>query len=308
MTLAVDQPHQPHWVRRSEVVTPSGVRATVRPLSAPGVGLLAALVGAWGGICVFVGPYFGYRPTSATTWQWTTNNWLLHLLPGAVALAAGVMIMTLSPVRRGAGVRSALGLAALVVTAAGAWFVIGPALWPTFQSTPAYATGTGAWTSFWNQLGANLGPGVLLAFFGGMALKASIARPALAVGEPAEAAARPEAVGPAAGANRGLTGAEAGRESPEARQERVRSDEEAATTSQPAAADYRRADETRGPVRAGSDEDMTTTSQPAAADYRPADETRGPVRAGSDEDVATTSQPAVDDPRRADETGGPARA
>jgi hypothetical protein len=145
-------------------------------------------VGAWGAICVFVGPYFSYRPTSATTWQWTTNNWMLHLLPGAVAVLAGVMIMTLSPVRRveglRAGIRGGLGLAALLLAAAGVWFVIGPAIWPTFQSSPAYATGTGAWTSFWNQLGANLGPGLLLAFFAGMALKASTARPAVAVGEP----------------------------------------------------------------------------------------------------------------------------
>jgi hypothetical protein len=188
MTLAVDQPQYRHeWVRRSEVVTPSGTRATVRPLGAAGVGLISALLGAWGALCVFIGPYFGYRPTSATTWQWTTNNWLLHLLPGAVAVAAGLMIMTLSPVRRAGGIRSGLGLAALLLAASGAWFVIGPAWWPTFQSSPAYATGTGAWTSFWNQLGANLGPGVLLAFFGGMALKAGIARPKVAVGEPAVA-------------------------------------------------------------------------------------------------------------------------
>ena len=41
-------------------------------------------------------------------------------------MAAGVMIMTLSPVRRAGGVRSALGLAALLLTASGVWFVIGP--------------------------------------------------------------------------------------------------------------------------------------------------------------------------------------
>src|SRR5439155_22966028 len=130
----VDQPHRRQWVRRSEVVTPSGVRATVRPLGAAGVGLLSALVGAWGGICVFVGPYFNYRPTSATTWQWTTNNWLLHLLPGAVAVAAGLVIMTLSPVRRAGGTRGGLGLPALLLAAAGGWFVIGPAPWPTCPS------------------------------------------------------------------------------------------------------------------------------------------------------------------------------
>jgi hypothetical protein len=132
---------------------------------------------------VFVGPYFGYRPTSATTWQWTTNNWLLHLLPGAVAVVGGLMVLAASPLRRAGRAGAPLGLAALLLVAAGAWFVIGPALWPTFQSSPPFATGTGAWTSFWNQLGANLGPGVLLAALGGMALKASLARPAVAIEE-----------------------------------------------------------------------------------------------------------------------------
>jgi hypothetical protein len=86
-----------------------------------------------------------------------------------------------------------MGLAALLLLAAGAWFVIGPALWPTFQSSPPFATDVGAWTSFWNQLGANLGPGVLLAVLGGMALKASIARPAVAVGEAPGMVADPDA-------------------------------------------------------------------------------------------------------------------
>jgi hypothetical protein len=142
---------------------------------------------------VFVGPYFGYRPTSSTTWEWTTNNWLLHLLPGGVAVVGGLMVIAASPLRRAGRASAPLGLAALLLLAAGAWFVIGPALWPTFQSSPPFATGTGAWTSFWNQLGANLGPGVLLAALGGMALKASLARPAVAIEEAPDMVAAPEA-------------------------------------------------------------------------------------------------------------------
>jgi hypothetical protein len=190
--------------------------------------LLGALLGAWGGFCVFVGPYFGYRPTSATTWEWTTNNWLLHLLPGAVALVAGLMILAASPLRRAGRAAAPLGLAALLLLAAGAWFVIGPALWPTFQSSPPFATNVGAWTSFWNQLGANLGPGVLLAALAGMALKASIARPAVAVGEAPGMAAGSEAAPRRTAANQDVTGgAEAA----------------PVTSREPAANEYRRADE-----------------------------------------------------------------
>jgi hypothetical protein len=143
--------------------------------------LLAALVGAWGGISVYVGPLFGYQPTSADSWSWTTQNWLLHLLPGAVAVVAGLMILSASPSRRHDGTGAPIGLAALMIVASGAWFVIGPSAWATFESGQPFATGTNAMTSFLNQLGTSLGPGLLLAVLGGMALKAVIARPAATV-------------------------------------------------------------------------------------------------------------------------------
>jgi hypothetical protein len=166
----------------------------VRPIGAAEVGLFAALVGAWGAISVFVGPTFGYQPTSASFWDWTTQNWLLHLVPGAVAVFAGLMILAASPTRREVG-RGPLGLAALLIIAAGSWFVLGPAAWPIFESGSAFATGTNATTNFINQLGSSLGPGLLLAILGGMAMKAGIARPAVALGEagPTEVARTEEA-------------------------------------------------------------------------------------------------------------------
>ncbi len=183
MTWAVQQPRHRRWTRHGEAVAASGARATVRPLGAAGVGLLSALAGAWGGISVFVGPEFGYRPTSTGAWDWTMQNWLLHLIPGAVGLAAGLLIMGMTP-RRRAGSGGLLGLPALLLVAAGVWFVIGPAVWPTFRSSPAFALGASANMSFLNQLGSSLGPGLLLAIFGGMALKAGLARPAVALAEP----------------------------------------------------------------------------------------------------------------------------
>jgi len=140
------------------------------------VALLAALVAAWGGISVFVGPLFDFRPTSVSAWQWTTQNWLLHLVPGAVGLAAGLMMLGRAA-EASVGRRSRLMLAGLMALTAGGWFVIGPALWPTFESGPAYARAATAGDGFVNALGANLGPGLLLAFLAGMALKAAIAVP-----------------------------------------------------------------------------------------------------------------------------------
>jgi hypothetical protein len=166
---------------------PGDFRAVVAPLGASLAGTLAMLVGAWGAICVFVGPTFGYRPTSYNAWEWTTQNWLLHLVPGAVGFVAGIMVIEETR-RRKVGAGGTLGIPALLLMAAGIWFVIGPAVWPTFESGPAFATGVSAGTAALNVIGSSLGPGLLLAILGGMAWKAGIARPAVAV-EPGPAAA-----------------------------------------------------------------------------------------------------------------------
>jgi hypothetical protein len=198
MTWAVNQPR--HGARWHHEAMPS-VRLA-RPLRVGVTGLSMAVLGAWGAIVAFVGPEFGYHATEASSWQWTTTNWLLHLVPGAMALVAGLMILGLSPSVR---VRGALGLAALMAIVAGAWFVIGPALWPWFESSPAYGPATSAGTSFVNQVGANLGVGVLVSILGGMALKTAMATraaattvdgtaagtPATAAGTPATAAGTP---------------------------------------------------------------------------------------------------------------------
>jgi hypothetical protein len=177
MAYAFDHPPQHgHWWRRHQVTSAGDVQVRVRPLGASGVALLAALVAAWGGISVFVGPLFDFRPTSVSAWQWTTQNWLLHLVPGAVGLVAGLMMLGRAA-EASVGHRSRLMLAGLMALAAGAWFVIGPALWPTIESGPAYARAASAGDGFVNALGANLGPGLLLAFLAGMALKAAIAVP-----------------------------------------------------------------------------------------------------------------------------------
>lgn len=196
MTWAAEQPRGARWHRtRTGVATEPRVRATVRPLGASIVGFLAVIAAAWGAIAVFWGPNFGYTPTTTTAWNWTTQNWLLHVVPGAVGVVAGLLVLGLSPARR-LGAPAAIGLPALLLIAAGAWFVIGPALWATFESGTPFMTGETAIRSFVDQLGTSMGPGLLLAIFGGMALKASIARPSLV--EPVAATGAPAAGAPVA--------------------------------------------------------------------------------------------------------------
>ncbi len=143
-----------------------------RPVGAAVTGLLALLVGAWGALAGYVGPYFGFRPVAQTTWVTNLDNGLLHLLPGAVAAAAGVMLLAMGPARR--AVRGgAFALPALLLVAAGAWFVIGPVAWPTFESGSAFVTGVSPLRNLLDVACASYAPGLAVVMLGGVALKAA---------------------------------------------------------------------------------------------------------------------------------------
>jgi len=81
-------------------------------------GFLLILLGIWGGLVPFIGPYFDYSYGSTQTWHWTSGRGWLEVLPGAVTVVGGLLLL-ISKHR----VSGSLGgwLAAL----AGAWFVIG---------------------------------------------------------------------------------------------------------------------------------------------------------------------------------------
>jgi hypothetical protein len=89
-----------------------------------GLGLL--LLGAWGAVIPFVGPYFDYAYTPNTTWTWTAARLFLQVLPGAVAFFAGLVLL-------GSANRVIASLAAWLAVAAGAWFVIGSLLAPLWR-------------------------------------------------------------------------------------------------------------------------------------------------------------------------------
>lgn len=174
MAFAINHP------RRTRLRHTSGATATVAERRVVGrttgvsmTGATAALVGVWGAIAVFVGPYFGFRPTTGTTWDWTVDNGMLHVGPGALALLGGLLLLAFGPARRAAR-GGALVLPALMLIVAGAWFVIGPVAWPTFESGPAFAPALDAGRNLLNQACASLAPGLVLAALGGMAMKASM--------------------------------------------------------------------------------------------------------------------------------------
>ena len=146
--------------------------ATVRPAGLGFVGLSIVLLGAWAGIVGYVGPDFGYNATTTVAWSWTTTNWLLHLLPGAVAFVAGLMV--LFDARAPVASRGLLAMAGALTIAAGAWLVIGPVAAHVFESSPVYGPSTASLAALANKVGADLGPGLLLAAFGAMSLNSSV--------------------------------------------------------------------------------------------------------------------------------------
>ncbi|HET6874181.1 MAG TPA: hypothetical protein VFH70_05345 [Acidimicrobiales bacterium] len=139
-------------------------------------GLMALLVGAWGAICVYIGPYFDFRPVASDAWSATFQAGLLHLLPGLVGAAAGLMLLVMGPARRAVPGRTLILPAALLV-AAGAWFVIGPSAWPVFESGTAFMPTYHAGRDLLNAACSSYAPGLLLMLAGGMALKSSIVPP-----------------------------------------------------------------------------------------------------------------------------------
>src|SRR5215218_2473807 len=91
-------------------------------------GFLLVLLGIWGGLIPFVGPYFGYEFGSDETWLVTWDRAWLDIAPGA-ALVLGGLILLVSANRLTGGFGAWLALAG------GIWFVGGPTVSMLWDST-----------------------------------------------------------------------------------------------------------------------------------------------------------------------------
>src|SRR5258708_4368352 len=86
-------------------------------------GMLLVLLGVWGGLIPFIGPYFHYAYTPNKAWDYTTARLWLEILPGAAAFLCGVLLVT-------AKSRMAAAFGAALAAAAGAWCALGTVLSP----------------------------------------------------------------------------------------------------------------------------------------------------------------------------------
>jgi hypothetical protein len=120
-------------------------------------GLLVALLGIWGGIIPFVGPYFGYAYTPDTAWTYSTGRLWLEILPGAGALLGGLLMMW-------AGSRHAALFGSFLAVLSGAWFALGNVFAPlwTAANPAGVPASTGTTMRILEQVGFFTGLGVVI--------------------------------------------------------------------------------------------------------------------------------------------------
>jgi hypothetical protein len=128
-------------------------------------GALIALLGAWGALIPFVGPLFDYSVGPDDAWNWTSGRLWLSVLPGAVAIVGGLMLMLSAR-------RPTASFGALLGVLAGAWFIVGPTvsqLWNDGVSQAGVVHGSDTLQVF-ELLGYFLALGVLILYFAAAAL------------------------------------------------------------------------------------------------------------------------------------------
>jgi hypothetical protein len=150
-------------------------------------------MGLWGGLVPFVGPYFHFALGPDKSWTWTTGRFWLSVLPAAVAVLGGLMLL-------GAGPRPAGKLGALLALAAGLWFAIGPQVSLLWNASGAQGAAHGATgVRVLEMLTYHTLLGSLMAALAGYALPGLVTRrvPAGETAEAAPAEATATRVGPA---------------------------------------------------------------------------------------------------------------
>jgi hypothetical protein len=126
-------------------------------------GLLLVLLGVWGALIPFVGPYFDYAYTPDNTWDYTTGRFVLEVLPGVGTVLGGLLVL-------GSANRVAAMLGAWLAALSGAWFVLGVPLM-TLWDGPTVGQPVGDTTQqVLEYVGFFAGLGVVIVFVAAFAL------------------------------------------------------------------------------------------------------------------------------------------
>jgi len=109
---------------RDRTMIPARSRTMRVPRSRGAVsGFLLILLGAWGALVPFFGPYLDYSYGTDQTWHWTTARLWLEVLPGAAAALGGLLLLVSAH-------RVTASLGGWLAALGGAWFIVGQTLAP----------------------------------------------------------------------------------------------------------------------------------------------------------------------------------
>ncbi|BBZ34054.1 hypothetical protein [Mycolicibacterium confluentis] len=143
---------------------PQGGRLHIARSRGAASGLLLVLLGLWGALIPFVGPYFDFAYSPDRPWVWTDARGWLEVLPGVVAVLGGLMLAMSRN-------RATAMLGGWLAVAAGAWFIVGRAFATMVDmgemGVPAAATPA---KTVVLELAFFSGLGALIVFLGAMAL------------------------------------------------------------------------------------------------------------------------------------------
>jgi hypothetical protein len=129
-------------------------------------GVLLVLLGAWGALIPFVGPYFHYGYSPDRAWTYTSGRLWLDILPGGVAILGGLIALA-------ATTRPAALFGAWLAAMSGAWFVVGQTLSTLWTAGGRQAAGYpvgGTLTRAVEQVGFFTGLGAVVIFFAALSL------------------------------------------------------------------------------------------------------------------------------------------
>jgi hypothetical protein len=123
-------------------------------------GFLLVLLGLWGALIPFVGPYFDYQIGTSSTWDWSIDRLWLSVLPGAAAVLGGLTMLYSTR-------RSTASLGGFLALAGGLWFIAGPSvsmLWNGGTQATGAAFGDNG-TRVLEWIGFYYGTGALITLF-----------------------------------------------------------------------------------------------------------------------------------------------
>ena len=129
-------------------------------------GVVLVVLGAWGALIPFIGPYFKFAYTPGTVWVYIPARLWLEVVPGVATAVGGLILLSSAN-------RAFAAFGAWLAALAGAWFVLGPTVSRLWASSGVSQIGSplgGILRRTIVEISYFAGLGVVIVFFAALAL------------------------------------------------------------------------------------------------------------------------------------------